>query len=491
MMRELPVKLYRERHKWLIPERMSLHHNQKYDILLTICPPWDIVSPPLGLAYLSTYLEESGFRPKVIDLNIELYHQISKKLQEVLWGFSSFTLWEQQSYREMGDFEKHVSYCVNRLLSVDTEIIGFSLYHANVGMSIEIARRIKQANKGVKIIFGGPSCTDPFDRSMIPLEITDYIILGEGEFPLAEALRRLKEGREVRDVVGVFVPGEGENCKPKGLVLDLNKIPFPAYRDFALGEYTSRMLRLIGSRGCVGRCKFCNENYYTGKYRARSAENIFAEISYHVQQNKISWFKFSDQLINGKLWELERLCDLIVASGYQIEWEGQAIPRRGMTFQLLNKMRKAGCYRLDYGLETGSKAISKKMTKPFPLEDAETVISLTHDASITTCINIIVGFPGEGEEEFSETLEFLKRNRNHIDKVSNLSTCFVKPFSDLHLNPQNYGIAIPEEAYFWYKWQDPNLSDNYDNDQRIAKLKRIVSVCEELAIPIDNTYVFK
>lgn len=460
--------------------------------MLVLCPPWDTVSPPLGLAYLSAYLEHKGFRVDVMDLNIELYHRISTQLRDKLWGFTGFLCWEQEGIRLMeADVERYLTHCVESMLSANAPVIGFSLYHANVALSIEIARRIKKATKAVKIIFGGPGCSDPFDREGISSAICEFMVVGEGEIALAEMLTRLKKGHPVGDIDGVYDSQFDQNFDYRAHIADLGETIFPTYHGFSLEKYTGNgLLRILGSRGCIGRCKFCNENYYSEKYRSISSEHIFAEIRFHVERNRIYGFKFSDQLINGDLPALDRLCDLIISAGYPIRWEGQAILRRGMTSELLAKMQQAGCYRLDFGLETGSASIAKRMAKPFSLSQAETVIANSKGAAICTCINIIVGFPGESETEFLATLEFLERNRKSIDMVANLSTCFIKPFCDIYFKPQKYGVAMPRDPYFWYRWQDLGVSANRHNRQRVAKLKRVAEHCRELGILVENTFFF-
>jgi radical SAM superfamily enzyme YgiQ (UPF0313 family) len=470
-----------------------LNSASTFDIALCICPPWDVATPPLGLAYISRFLEFKGFRPQVVDLNISLYHEMSPEMRGFLWEFGSFKIWEEQGCRILGeDFERHLARCVDRLLMVDTNVFGFSLYHANVALSVEVARRLKQARPQAVVVFGGPSCVDPFDRVSLAKAEVDFCVAGEGELALAGILSRLQKGEGSRSPAGEGRHGCQAPCGEKNLIADLDALPFPTYREFPLEKYGAPgVLRVIGSRGCIARCRFCNESYYTGRYRVRSAGKVMAEIMHHRQQHGVHTFIFSDQEVNGNLMELEKLCDLLIESPHQIHWSGQAIIRRGMTRQLFQKMRRAGCHSLDFGLESGCNSVLRRMGKPFTAGEAEKVLAVCRKAGIVTGINLIVGFPGETEAELLDTFAFLRRNRANLDKISNISTCFVKPFSDCYFNPQNYGIHMPEEAYFWYLWQDLKQPDNRTNDQRIAKLERLTAFCQEQGIPFENIYCFR
>ena len=163
-----------------------------------------------------------------------------------------------------------------------------------------------------------------------------------------------------------------------------------------MDSYTSKTLPISTSRGCINKCLFCSEFRLWRKYRYRDAENIFEEIRFQKQRSpSISHLFFNDSLINGNMRNLDKLCQLIIDSHLDISWGGQAAIREEMTSDFIAKMKAAGFSHVSYGLESASPKILKIMGKRFAPEVAERVIRSTKKMGIRTCVNIIVGFPGE------------------------------------------------------------------------------------------------
>ena len=117
--------------------------------------------------------------------------------------------------------------------------------------------------------------------------------------------------------------------------------------------------------------------------------------------------------------------------------------RKEMSSELLKKMHRSGCIWLCYGLESGCDRTLKRMNKFYNAGDAERTVKLTHEAGICCAINIIVGFPGESEADFNETLSFIKRNRESIDEVTNVSSFVIMPPSRIGLHLSDYHIKLP------------------------------------------------
>jgi radical SAM superfamily enzyme YgiQ (UPF0313 family) len=236
---------------------------------------------------------------------------------------------------------------------------------------------------------------------------------------------------------------------------------------------------LFGSRGCIGSCSFCNDWPTSKPYRCRSAKHIFKEIKYHTEYNHANAFSFKDLLCNGNIKELTQLCDLIIKSGIKIGWDSQAIPRKEMTYELLCKLKEAGCATLIYGIESFSNNVLRKMRKLFTKEIAEKVLQDTHKAGINVIFNIIVGFPGETEEDFKETLDALRRNREYTTQIGAVSVCLVNGFADLHTNPDAHGIVIPPDPKISAKcWYSKDNSNTYE--MRKKRAEKVLELIDEL-----------
>ena len=418
----------------------------KYDIILAMIPPWEPKRAPLGLAYIVEYLRVCGFVPKVLDFNLELYKSADEK-ERIFWEIYNinFMTISEIANEMFKVFEDDIDAFIEKILSLDAKLIGFSVNIASIGLAGKIATQIKQRNRDKIIIFGGTACYWENDRRCIfPEDLTavDAMVVGEGEEVVAEMLDR--RPLDFEGIEGVLYKKE-DFFKPvrPHFTENLDKLPFPKFPEFALDAYTERQIPMVISRGCIGRCAFCIDHLMCGAYRYRSADKVFEEIKYHLTVNKLNNFAFNDLICNGNLRQLERICDLVIDNSFNIIWGSYAMIRKGMGEALLKKMRQAGCVWLCYGLESGCNRTLKRMNKFYTAEEAQTLIRATHNAGIQTAVNIIVGFPGETEEDFNQTFSFIEDNKDYLDQVTNISGLAIMPPSRLGSNLAEYGVKVP------------------------------------------------
>jgi radical SAM superfamily enzyme YgiQ (UPF0313 family) len=223
--------------------------------------------------------------------------------------------------------------------------------------------------------------------------------------------------------------------------VELDALPFADFSDFDLASYSVRELPVSTSRGCINRCLFCSESRAWGKFRQRSAENIFTEI---IQKKsiypQITSFYFNDSLINADAKNLKRLSQLLIKNKVNIQWGGQALIHKDMTAELLRILRKSGLTHLSYGLESASRRVLQLIGKRFAPETAQKVIRQTKASGIRTDVNIVIGFPGETENDILQTAKFLKHNRRFIDEI------FFHP------------LSITKGSYYYDKQKELNIS---------------------------------
>lgn len=178
---------------------------------------------------------------------------------------------------------------------------------------------------------------------------------------------------------------------------------------------------------------------------------MYREISYQVKKYpNVDYFYFIGSLLNGNIKALSDFCDLVIKNGLRIRWLGQPIIRKEMTREFLQKMRMAGCEWLGYGIESGSQKIVDKINKKFSIKLAEKVLRDTHDAGIIVQANFMFGIPGETEEDFKETLDFLRRNRDSMDSVmASQSFCVIDKDTYLYNHPEEFAIKDREHHLYW------------------------------------------
>lgn len=460
--------------------------NRAYELALIMCPQWGVNMPYAGFGYISSYLESKSVPHLVYDMNIKLFWDAPEK-DRALWDFDKHRYWvdEQICPKIFNKFRKLILSYIEELIHIKTPILAFSLNAGNKIMTREILKIIRKKAPEKIIIVGGPACFREQERNFLAKELVDYFVVGEGEITLYELLQQLRHGRSCCSVPGVIDIKNNAEFIPRPPIKNLSHIPFPTYKGFDLAKYTERIIPLIFSRGCVAQCSFCDSWVLSPKYRSRDAESVFKELKYHVEINKRNTFAFNDLAINWDLKNLEKFCDLVIESRIKIGWYASATVRDGMTQELFNKIKASGNSRegaekiygfeggfLTFGIESGSDRVLNLMKKVSDSSTAACVLLRSKKAGIRTLINIIAGFPGETEEDFQQTIDFILKNRDSIDYVSNLLPCFIPEGTDLYNNPRNYGI-IPDSVSQQYKWRDNSGNDFLLRKDRVNRLTEI------------------
>lgn len=470
-------------------DRASSIGDSNPDILLMQCPPWDTVMPALGIAYLSAYLRQHGYKTAILDLNISLYHLVAEDLK-YLWDQKSYNYWVVDDlYKNTSSGLRDITngFISQELNKFDVEFIGLSVNFSGIKFACEILKKIRETKPQAKIILGGWGCVNEHMRGLFPRGLVDVFVVGEGEEALKEVIEALRGKRNPKEVAGAVFAGQNDlQCRLREPIKDLDSLPRLTFEEFNLKKYTAPVIPLFTSRGCISSCNFCNDWRISKPFRYRSAKNVFDEIKYHTEFNRIKCFSFKDLLCNGNIARINLLSELIIDFGIQIHWDSQAIPLGEMTYELLCKLKKSGCVTLIYGVESFSDNVLKRMKKLFTRETAERVIRDTRRAGINTIINIIVGFPGETQECFLETYNAIERNRENITQIGALSTCLVNNDTDLEINAGNYGLILPSDANVRAKeWFTQDRENTYEI--RRARAEKILGLLKELGLSYVTT----
>jgi len=466
----------------------ALEKKSDLDILLILCPVWGVDVPPLGVSYLKSYLNQKGHSCDVLDINIDLFLQGSPEERE-LWKMQNYKFWTDGKLFEekmLKLFHEQIESYVDEILKRDVKNIGFSINCGNVLFSLELARRIKEKDKEKVLIFGGPD-SQYLKNSQIEkgkdvfLGVIDVLVVGEGEYVLSEVLSRIKNSEDLNGLSGIVTYRGNEHSFSGGgiFIENLDELPFPDFGWANLDHYSGKKMPILMSRGCVRQCKFCNDKLFFAKYRRRSAENVFQEISKRVIENKSQTFWFMDLMLNADLAELDRLSSMIIKSGLGIHWMGQFGIRKDMTRDFLSKMKKSGCVALIYGVESFADNTLKLMNKPYAFKDIKNNLKDTERAGISAFSNIIVGFPGEGEKEFGETTKGIRECRRYLKGITSLAPCLLTLNSEVQVNFDKYGI-IHEGEMGYLNWFDGN--NNYES--RKSKIKQVLTLSSELDLPV-------
>lgn len=346
-------------------------------------------APPLNLGYLASYLLSRGK------------------------GFYKVAILDAEALSLT--FESVADY----LRAEKPEVVGITSSTPAYSSALIISRMIKEIDKRIKVVMGGmhPSAMAP---EVAGEDSVDFAVLGEGELTFFELLEAIRNGRPAQEVAGIIFRTNGELklTQPRALIQDLDCLPFPARELMPHHLYqpppTKRIsafnpTSITSARGCPFRCYFCSAHVvWARKYRYRSARNVVDEIELCVNKFNFREFSFTDELFTLIPARTISICEEILKRKLDIAWI--CMCRAGqLTPELLKLMKRAGCRKISFGVESGDPDILKSIHKDVTLEEISESIRLTHKAGIRSVAGFMIGNLGENETTVKRTISFAKK----------------------------------------------------------------------------------
>ncbi len=393
------------------------------NVALVLCPQWDADWATYGPALLSAQLRRRGHTPRFYDLNQSLRSAFADPAAASRFDPSSLVAnpWSDRSLLEdalSASERRLLAQQLDRVLSFSPRIVAFSAYFFNTAMTLQFARWIKERDESIMTVVGGPSCLDfSGARAMVQNESVDVVVFGEADraFPdLVDEVER--RGRPPR-AAGILLRDDPATWDESRQEMEsLDELPYADYSDYPVAAYRGKVVNT--HRGCVRQCTFCSE-WSAMSYRRMSPRRVLDEFHYQLERHPDSrCFMFGDSLVNSSMKDLEQICELLIESRIAIGWGCYAITRKEMTGAVLEKMRRAGCAGLFYGIESGSDRLLREVSKNTTAALNARVLRETRQAGLETHVGWIVGLPGESDEDFRESLAFLRRCAGDISLLN-------------------------------------------------------------------------
>ncbi|MBI4158728.1 cobalamin B12-binding domain-containing protein [Candidatus Woesearchaeota archaeon] len=369
------------------------------------------VTPPLGILYIAAVLREEGHTVFVKDGAFESLRGIR-----------------------------------NAIRVHAPELVGISV----TGFSWELCKKIigtlKAEFPNVYFLTGG-SLPDAYkERCLVECSGLDFVAFGDGEYIIRDLCNALDKKGDLYHVRGLAFRFNGKIVRNQEMPLleDLDALPWPA-RDLvdlkrycpAIGNYLKLPNTTItGSRGCPYRCIFCHITILPSSARYRNPVKVADEMEFLIDKYKIKDFLFWDNgITDNKKWILE-LCSEIRQRKLDAVWSGNS--RVGaVNFEILREMKKAGCWRLLYGIESGVQKNMDILRKGQTIQQVREGVAATHKADIASFGSFIFGIPGETFKEGLQTIDFAIKLDLDFAKFNTMG---IHPGTLLERNFEEHGV---------------------------------------------------
>jgi radical SAM superfamily enzyme YgiQ (UPF0313 family) len=285
----------------------------------------------------------------------------------------------------------------------------------SIDSDMAIANCIKQAFPEALVLAFGVYFTMLEKEGFQNYPFLDFCIGGEPEATFAELLQSLNERQPVLNQIRGLMYREGNDLRvnpPRPLLEDLDSLPLPD-RGLLKNEryrlpHNNRVFTLLNTaRGCPYPCTYCIVNtYYGRKVRRHSVARILEEIQACREKFGIQEFLFWEEVFSLDRSFVHEFCQALIDKGWDIHWAATTRVT-AIDAETLALMRRAGCYLIGLGIESGNQSILDAAKKKQTLEAARRAVKLVKQAKIKTMGHFIFGLPGETKETAEQTIRFM------------------------------------------------------------------------------------
>jgi radical SAM superfamily enzyme YgiQ (UPF0313 family) len=343
---------------------------------------WSTPWPPLSLATIAAVLREGN--------NVRILDCPAQRVSE----------------RDLLDFVR----------KKPPDIVISSVSTETIDSDLAILGKIKDTLKNsVLIIFGIHASV--FAEDILKNSAVDFVVRDEPEETIRELVGALKSGLLPDAIKGITYRsslGQVVATGKREFVQDLDALPFPAWDLVDLGRYrlpfsSNPFIIINTSRGCPFRCSFCNaQTYYGSSIRIRSVRNILDELEFSTSRYGIKDVFFWGDTFTLVREQVKNLCAGLIQGKFRIRWVANSRVDT-VDEEILMLMKKAGCWLLSFGIESGDEQILKSCGKNISLEKTWSAVRMTKAAGIKVAGHFILGLPGETEETAGKTIRLAKK----------------------------------------------------------------------------------
>ncbi len=341
------------------------------------------VLPSLGLAALGGALAACGHSPRVLDLDV-------------------------------ADIAgEHTGALLRKtILEFEPDAAGITSITPTWRGAMDIAAAVKAISPETTVICGGVHATR-FPEETLATDCVDYVALGESDFTLCDLL----DSDAPAAVPGVASRGaDGEvSAERRALIDDLDSLPMPAWEMFDLGRYHMSHLTerrrpggyIETSRGCPFGCIYCDKTIFGRRFRAKSAERVVDEIEYMIRRHGFREIHIVDDGFTTNLARAKEICRLMIDRNVTIPFNlFNGIRADRVDDEMCVLFRRAGCYQVALGVESGNDAVLDSVSKGLNKDDIRRAVSLCKKHGLETFGFFIVALPEDTRATIMDTIDF-------------------------------------------------------------------------------------
>ena len=338
--------------------------------------------PPLGLCSLAAVLRKAGVPVSILDadaLNLTI-EQVGEHVRQV-----------------------------------KPTIVGVTTTTIALNAAYQVCKAVRRIDEDILIVLGGPQV------SVMPAETADHpavdvAVSGEGEPTILSLVEAGGDRAAWPAIPGLAYRENGRIVRtgPGRRVKNVNALPLPARDLVPLDRYYDRTttheraMSILTARGCPYRCLFCEREVVGHGFRPFDPMRVVDEMQEIVGRYGFREVVIYDDTFTANIRHATIICEEILRRGLRFPWDCRTRVDR-VTPKLLRLMKRAGCQRISYGIESANPRILKILRKGITPAQAVQAVRWTRQAGIRSLAYFMLGSPGETRETIEQTIRFSLR----------------------------------------------------------------------------------
>jgi len=339
---------------------------------------------PLGICYLAAILQREG-------IGVDLVDGAAEKLDQ--------------------------SDIIEKVKKENFDVLGITSTSVSFHRAVELARMAKKEfGDSIPVLLGGAHIS-AVPREAMKEKSFDVGVYGEAEETLPELLKVMDRGGDLSSVLGIYYR-EGDELKFTGarpMVEDLDTIPFPARNLLDTRLYASlptdvRRLpkfSILANRGCPFNCIFCDSAVVGKKYRTPSPQYLVDEMEHLAKDFGAREIFFVGSTFTTSRAKTMEFLDELESRNLDLLWtcstRVDVVDR-----ELLARMKKAGCWAVRFGIESGNQEVLNFIKKGITLEQVRKAVKIANDVNIHTKGFFMIGHLIDTPETIRDSIDFAK-----------------------------------------------------------------------------------
>ncbi|HBG62608.1 MAG: hypothetical protein A2Y03_05665 [Omnitrophica WOR_2 bacterium GWF2_38_59] len=377
--------------------------------------------PPLSLAWVAAIAEKEGHEVIIVDAR-------------------TLNLSMEEALQILEDFKP--------------DIMGFMITTYMFPETLGWIKFLK-SKLNIPVVVGGYNLR-VYPKETLSHKEIDFGIVEQAYYTLPRLLEELSSGNNDFDnVPGLIFKRNGETIiTPHPQIIDFDKFPNPSrhllpnelYAEFPTERKNFTVM--VTSLGCPFKCSFCEAGGTV--FNPRSAETVVAEIEECYHKHGIREIDIFDYSFTIDPKRVSAICKLLQEKKLDLIWACRSRVD-SIDHELLIEMKKAGCSRIYFGIESGDQIILNTIKKNVYIKQIKDIINFCNKIGIKTLGFFLIGAPGDTKESILKTIKFSKSL--NLD-YAQFSKCLAKP-----LTPLWKEMIKEEQEDYWKEWILGNEED--------------------------------